>query len=349
MRHQRTRRHLRATVLTLVTATASAFALGRPVAGTSPQPPKAFDLQGHRGARGLRPENTLAAFAEALRIGVGTLELDCAVTRDGIVVVSHDPRLNPDLTRDSTGAWLSSAGPPLSTLSYAEVELFDVGRIRPGTAYAARFPLQQAVDGQRIPRLRDLFALVKESGESRVRFNVETKLTPMEPTLTPAPEAFAEALVRTVRDEGMQARTSIQSFDWRTLDVVQRIAPEIQTVCLTSQRPGDDNVEAGRSGRSPWLAGRDVDDFDGSVPRLVKASGAAIWSPNFLDVGPRAVDEAHGLGLRVVPWTVNEPEEASRLLSWGVDGLISDYPDRMHEVLTRAGRPVPSARPSTRP
>ncbi len=154
-----------------------------------------FDLQGHRGARGLRPENTLAGFEFALELGVSTLELDCAVTADGVVVVSHDPVLNPDHTRDEQGRFLDSAGPPIATLTWEQLQRYDVGRLRPGTSYAARFPDQQAVDGERIPRLADVFALARSRGDADVRFNVETKLSPDQPGLTVPPEPFAQAVV----------------------------------------------------------------------------------------------------------------------------------------------------------
>ena len=306
-----------------------------------------FDLQGHRGARGLRPENTLAGFQHALDLGVSTLELDCAVTRDGIVVASHDPVLNPDLTRDADGHFLGSDGPPIVTLTYAELQGYDVGRLRPGTGYAARFPDQQPVDGERVPRLADVFALVRARGDSTVRFNVETKLFPDQPGLTWAPEPFARAVVDVVRDAGMESRTTIQSFDWRTLMIVHRIAPEIATVALTDQQPGEDTIEVGRPGRSPWLGGLDVDDYAGSVPKLVHASGSRTWSPNYRDLDAKRVAEAHALGLTVIPWTVNEPAEMRRVLSLGVDGMISDRPDLLRGVLDsnavpgRAESPAP--------
>jgi glycerophosphoryl diester phosphodiesterase len=296
-----------------------------------------FDLQGHRGARGLKPENTLAGFAFALELGVSTLELDCAVTRDGIVVVSHDPVLNPDYTRDDRGRFLDAPGPPIVTLTLAELQRYDVGRLRPGTQYAARFPDQQAVDGERIPRLADVFALARSRGDVEVRFNVETKLSPDRPDLSTAPETFAKAVVDAIRDAGMESRTTIQSFDWRTLSIVRRIAPEMATVALTDQQPGDDTIQAGRAGPSPWLGGLDVDDFGGSVPKLVHASGARVWSPNYQDLDARLVKEARGLGLAVVPWTVNEPPEMRRVLDLGVDGMISDRPDRLRSELEAKG------------
>jgi glycerophosphoryl diester phosphodiesterase len=304
-----------------------------------------FDLQGHRGARGLAPENTLAAFARALSLGVTTLELDAGVTADGVVVVTHDPELNPDHTRDARGAWLERPGPPIVQLTYEQLRAYDVGRLRPGTAYAARYPAQVPADGQRMPRLADVFALAAKAGNATVRFNVETKSDPRRTVPTVSPEAFAEAVVRVIRGGRMARRATLQSFDWRTLRHAQRIAPEIDRVCLTVQRPGDDNVEAGKPGAPTTLAGLDVDEFGGSVPRVVQAAGCAVWSPNALDLTPPALAEAHRLGLAVIPWTVNEPKAMGDLIGQGVDGIISDRPDLLREVLRARGLPLPTPTP----
>ncbi len=301
----------------------------------------AFDLQGHRGARGLRPENTLAGFSYALGLGVSTLELDCALTKDGIVVVSHDRVLNPEHTRDAAGKFLESAGPALRELPFAALQRYDVGRIRPGSDYSMRFPEQQPVDGERIPRLADVFALVKKSGNRDVRFNVETKIDPTVPGQTATPEEFAGALIAAIRDAGMETRTTIQSFDWRTLVVARRLAPEIAVVALTDQQPGEDTMEVGKPGASIWLGGFDVDDHGGSVPRTVKALGARVWSPHALDLTPALVAEAHALGLAVVPWTVNETKYMELVLALDVDGLITDYPDRLRALLESKGMAVP--------
>jgi glycerophosphoryl diester phosphodiesterase len=305
---------------------------------------RALDIQGHRGARGLAPENTLAAFARALSIGVSTLEMDCAITRDGVVVVSHDPALNPDLTRGPDGRWLEHRGPAIWSLTYAQLCRYDVGRIKPGSAYGARFPAQQPVDGARIPRLAEVFELVRKSGNASVRFNLETKLSPLAPEQTPPPAAFARALVSAVRAAGMAERTAIQSFDWRTLAVVQREAPEIATVYLTAQQDFMDNVQAGAQA-SPWTAGRHVREFGGSLARMVKAAGGAVWSPYFTELAPQQVREAHALGLQVVVWTVNEPAAMRRLIGWGVDGIITDYPDRLRRVAGELGLTLPPATP----
>lgn len=301
----------------------------------------ALDLQGHRGARGLMPENTLEGFAAALSLGVTTLELDLAVTHDGEVVVSHDSHINPDFTRGPDGNFLQAPGPAIRSLTLAELKRYDVGRLKPGTAYAAAFSQQRAVDGARIPTLAEVFGLVRKAGAGHVRFNIETKLTPTSGTDVADPETFAAAVVRDVRSAGLIDRVSIQSFDWRTLSVVRRLAPEIERVCLTIDRGDRSTLRRGEPGPSPWTAGLDIDDFNGSVPRLVAAAGCTTWSPLFRDLTPDATAEAKAMGLRLVPWTVNERAEMDRLIAAGVDGIITDYPDRLRAAMAAKGLPLP--------
>jgi glycerophosphoryl diester phosphodiesterase len=307
---------------------------------------QALDLQGHRGARGLSPENSLPAFAQALGIGVTTLELDTAVTQDGVVVVSHDATLNPDITRGSDGQWLTRSDIAIHSLTYAQLQQYDVGRIRPRTTYALRFSAQRAIDGTRIPQLADVFALARRAGNNTVRFNIETKLSPEQPRQTPAPEVFARALIRVVRAEKLESRVTIQSFDWRTLQIVQQEAPQIATVYLSAQQPWLDNIRAG-STSSAWTAGFHVSRYAGSVPRMIKAAGGALWSPYFGDVTHEAVREAQQVGLKVVVWTVNEPRDITRMIDLGVDGIISDYPDRLRRITAERGLPLPPATPVT--
>jgi glycerophosphoryl diester phosphodiesterase len=305
---------------------------------------RSLDIQGHRGARGLLPENTLPAFARALSIGVTTLELDCAITRDGVVVVSHDSTLNPEITRDADGRWLTRDDLPISGLTFAELQRFDVGRIKPASAYALRFAHQQAVDGTRMPTLADVFALARRAGNDTVRFNIETKISPLHPQRTVAPAVFARAVIAVVKASGVERRVVMQSFDWRTLAVAQAEAPAIATACLSAQQSFMDNILAGETS-SPWNAGRHVRQFSGSIPRLIKAAGGAIWSPCADDVDAAAVGEAQALGLGVVVWTVNSEAEIRRMMAINVDGIISDYPDRLRRVAGECGYALPPATP----
>jgi len=302
----------------------------------------AFDLQGHRGARGLAPENTLPGFARALSIGVTTLELDCGVTRDGVVVVSHNRALDPVIARGPDGQWLA-AGPLINAIDFATLAQFDVGRIRPDSDYARRFPSQAAMDGVRVPRLAEVFALAGRAGNDRVRFNVETKIDPTRPGETVDPGTFARALIAVARQHGVAPRTTIQSFDWRTLAIVQAEAPEIATAYLSIQQSGEDTIRAGAAS-SPWTAGLRYADH-GSVPHMVKAAGGAIWSPYHGDLSPELLAEAHRLGLQVIPWTVNDRATMDRLIDLGVDGIISDYPDRLRAAMRAKGLALPAATP----
>ena len=296
----------------------------------------AFDLQGHRGARGVAPENTLAAFRQALATGVTTLELDVGMTRDGHLVVMHDQRLNPDLTRDDAGGWIAAPGPAVNSLTLAELQRHDVGRLRPGTRYAQTFPDQQPVDGERVPTLDALFEMVRATGHAQVRFNVETKISPLTPELAPAPEDFARRLLDVVQRHRMDERVTVQSFDWRTLRAVQRLAPALPIAALTARLPSIDNLSDGR-----WTAGLRLQDHGGSVPRLVQALGALTWSPFHGELTEALLAEAHALGLKVVPWTVNDPAQIDRLMAWGVDGLISDHPARVRAPMARRGLAQP--------
>jgi glycerophosphoryl diester phosphodiesterase len=303
-----------------------------------------IDVQGHRGARGLAPENTLPAFATALSLGVTTLELDTGITRDGVVVISHDPFLNPDIVRGPDGKWLAAQGPAISSLTFAELQQYELGRIDPASNYAKRYPEQKPVDGTRFPRLSDLFALVRKSGNTKVRFNIETKTSPTEPDKTLPPGVFTRILVDLIRKEDMARRVTIQSFDWRTLQIAQMIAPEMPTVYLTAQQKFFDNILAGEPEDSQWTAGFQYRRY-GSIPRMVKAAGGAVWSPYFGDVTAEKVKEAQGLGLKVVVWTVNDIEQMKNMLDFGVDGIISDRPDILRTVMAGRKLPVPVGTP----
>ena len=282
---------------------------------------QALDLQGHRGARGLAPENTLPAFATALTIGVDTLELDVGVTKDGVVVVHHDRTLNPDIARTPDGAWLAKRGPTLRSLDFAELQSYDVGRLRPDSEYAKPFPGQRPVDGTRIPKLADVFALAAKSGNQTVRFNIETKIWPEAPDDTLPPAEFARAVIAEIRKANLAARSTIQSFDWRTLRVVQLEAPEIATVYLTGSK-----LEPG-------------------ALQAIRNSRGTIWSPSFRTLSDEKLKEARALGLKVIVWTVNEPQHIALMLDLGVDGIISDRPDLVRDEMKRRGMKLPPATP----
>jgi glycerophosphoryl diester phosphodiesterase len=279
-----------------------------------------FSLQGHRGARGLFPENTLDGFTRAAALGVDTVELDVGVTADDVVVVSHNPCLNPDITRTAEGAWLTGNPPAIRSLTLTELRRYDVGRIRPGTAYAAQFPDQQPRDGARIPSLYEVFGLPLQ-----VRFAVELKTFPDARGLTVSPAEMADHVVSLADAAGVTGRLVVQSFDWRGLRHLRARRPDVALAWLTEEQSDAE--------RRLWWDGVDAAGFGGSVARAVAAEGGPIWAPHRTELDASVVMKAHELGLRVIPWDVDRVEDMARLAGWSVDGIITDRPDLARAAL----------------
>ncbi len=258
-----------------------------------------IQVHGHRGARALRPENTLPAFEYAIAQGVDALELDMAVTRDNVIVVSHDPVLEaPVCTGPAPKAVIRE-------LTLAQVREWDCGA-KPNPA----FPKQQAVPGTRVPTLEEVFALAPKG---KFLFNIETKIFPQKPELTPPPEEFARMVLAAVRKHHLEARVVLQSFDFRTLIAMKALAPVIKLSALYEGAPKDFVV-------------------------IGKEAGAGIVSPLARLVTPEQVKAAHAAGLEVLPWTVNTPSEWERLANAGVDGIISDDPAALIAWLKANGK-----------
>ncbi len=335
-----------AVTLMLAGLGATTFFAERPEQAAQARDWPAFDLQGHRGARGLFPENTQPAFTGALAIGVTTLEMDIGLSADGVLVVSHDRRLSPELTRGPGGDWIAAPGPLIRDLTAAELARYDVGRARPDGKVAQRFPEQQALDGTRVPTLDAVVEAAERQSGGVVRYNIETKIDPRAPDETASPEAFAAALHALIEAHGIADRAAVQSFDWRSLQAMQALAPDIATVYLTAERDWLDNLERGRPGTSPWTAGLDLDADQLSVPQAVARSGGTVWSPYYRDLRRADLREAQGLGLKVVVWTVNDPGDMASLIDLGVDGIITDYPDRLRAVMAAKGLKLPPAFPA---
>lgn len=289
-----------------------------------------FELQGHRGARGLFPENTLEGFAAAIALGIDRIELDVAVTADGVAVVFHDATLNRDLVRGPDGAWLGGPGPAIRTLTLDALIGYDVGRLRPGSIYAARHRRQVPHDGARIPTLAATF---RATGATRL--DVELKTLPDRPGLTVSAAEMADIVLAVASDCGATARLDLRSFDWRGLRHAHRRCPEIGLTFLTQRHM--------LATASLWWDGTTPADHGGSVPRAVAAEApGAGWAPDHHGLTRAAVAEAQALGLRVVPWTVNAPSDLRRLIAWGVDGVCTDRPDLARAAMAAAGLPLPA-------
>jgi glycerophosphoryl diester phosphodiesterase len=284
---------------------------------------RSFVLAGHRGARWLAPENTLGGIATAASLGANAIEVDVAVTADGTAVLSHDPALNPDITRGPDGVWLTGKGPLIRTLTLPELQQFNVGRIRPRTPYAALFREQSPNDEARIPALAGALACQPD-----LTVIAELKLFPAHPDWTVNPSEMADIVAQVADDAGAAARLIVESFDWRGPRHLRRTRPDIALAWLTRAETVRD--------AALWWGGPQPADFAGSVPRAVAAEGGGIWAPDHTGLTAPLIGEAQALGLRVIPWTVNHPRDMRRLISWGIDGIITDHPGRLRKVLEAA-------------
>ena len=306
---------------------------------------RAFDIEAHRGGRALFPENTLQSFANALSMGVDTLELDIGVSQDGVIVVSHERGLNPDLARTAEGVYVTPPGIPFVRLRLAEIKKYDVGQIRPGSGYAAQFPEQRAVPNTPISNFGGSFGSGAQIGRHPCPSEHRNKDRSESSRWSPDPKRFVELLLAFLDAEKFSDRVMVQSFDWRTLQLVQQLAPAIPTVYLTQQTGSTATVNLDKS--SPWTAGFNPSEHGKSLPRTIKAAGGAIWSPYFGDVDPALISECHKLGLAVVVWTVNKPADIARMIDMGVDGIISDNPELLRRVADEHGIRLPSGAPVT--
>jgi len=269
------------------------------------QEARVVQVHGHRGSRGTVPENTIAAFEAGLMAGVDVLEMDMGVTKDDVVVISHEPNVTPERCLDPEGKKLEKPV-PIRSLTLAELKKYDCG-----TLLHPKFPQQIAVPGEKMPTLDEMYTMVEKSGyeaAKKVEFNIETKIFPYDPAATPPPAEFAKLVVAVVKKHGMEKRTIVQSFDYRTLKEIKKLEPAIRTSQLTEANLLD------------------------IVPSL-KSIKADFWSPDFKWTTPELVKEVQAAGIKVAPWTINTKKEWELAIQAGVDAIITDYPAALIEYL----------------
>ena len=301
-------------------------------------------IYAHRAGRGLMPEQTLPAYVAALRLGVDYVDMDIGMTKDGVLVITHNLSLNPDLTRDQNGRWISYPI-PIKSLTLQQLQKYDVGRLKPGTRYASYFPHQRPIDHTPIPTLGEIVRLVKKIAGDKVGFQIEIKNDPTQPELTASPKEFAQALYQLITEEGIGNRTEIQAYDWRCLIELHKLDRNIKTAYLSDHTTEVmDNTEKGT-----WTAGLLPKDHGYSLPKMVKHLGGNCWEPFAMDLTKSDLDEAHRLGLKVVAWGWPELEgtefnyaQNDKLLDWGVDGIITDRPDILRGILAARGMNLPN-------
>ncbi len=298
--------------------------------------PGVIRLHGHRGARGILPENTLQGLIFALDLGINAVELDVLLTADGVPVVTHNPRLMAASSRKG-GQWLEEEGPLISDLTLDELQSYDIGALRPGSDYGALYPDQAELEGAVVPTLAAVAEMALQPRFSSIWLNIEIKSDPETAGLTPPPEQLAEATVRVIEEAGLEDRSILQSFDWRVLAHAAKLAPDLPRSHLTRRNRNGAMARANIFPGSPWMAGAALENAGGSLPRLVADLGGRFWSPHVDDLDAGEVALAQDLGLVVNTWTVNTPEEFERAIAAGVDGIITDYPGRAQRILRAHG------------
>jgi len=277
--------------------------------------PEPFDFEAHRGGRGLMPENTIGAMLNAISMEkVVTLEMDVHITKDGLVVVSHDPYFNSLITTTPEGKYLTvqeAQKTILYQMNYADIKKYDVG-MKPHPD----FPRQQKTAAHK-PLLTDLIDAAEAAAKTKgrtIQYNIEIKSKKATDNINhPEPEAFVEKLVTVLKQKNILARAVIQSFDPRPLQVLHKDYPAIQTSFLVDKNGGDNVQEQiNKLGFTP-----------------------AIYSPIFSIVTQQVVDACHQNKMKIVPWTANTKEEIQKMVDMGVDGIISDYPDLFTQIKTK--------------
>ncbi|GAA2265907.1 glycerophosphodiester phosphodiesterase family protein [Actinomadura luteofluorescens] len=344
------------TGLALASTVAAPVSARAATAGGPGVPPQKthFDLQAHRGGIGMTTEESLEGFGKAMRLGVSTLELDTHVTKDAKVVVNHDRQISAQKCRDTAPATPGDpmypyVGKYIKDLTLAQIKTMDCGYQQlPG------FPEQEVVRGFRMVELRDVLDLVKRYRAKQVRLNIETKVEAGAPEQTAPREVFVRRVFEEIRASGIERQVTVQSFDWGALERMHRLAPGWPLVALTNY----DFLQVGRPGASPWLGGLDVDDYGGDFVRAAAAvPGVTALSPNYGfpqsgkvgDPGFRfypdrsMVSRAHARGLKVVPWTCDDPATVEALMDMGVDGVITNHPDRVRQIMADRGMRLPKA------
>lgn len=313
---------------------------------------RGFDLEAHRGGIGLTVESTIASFSRALELGVSTLELDVQITEDHQAVVTHDRQISGAKCRDTKPATAGDPEYPYVGKYIKNLTLSQIRTLDCGSSTLPQFPGQVASPGAQMPLLTDIFDLVKRYKAKKVWMNIETKVEAGAPEETAPREEFVQIVARQVREAGMLNRVSIQSFDWGSLMRMREVEPRLPIVALTN---GPQFLQPGQPGASPWLGGIDIDDFNGDLVAAAHSFGANAISPvhgfpqdgkitdeNYEPyVTKQMVDKAHQAGMKVIPWTVDDTPTMNKLINDGADGLITDYPDRLRQVMAQHGFKLP--------
>jgi glycerophosphoryl diester phosphodiesterase len=336
---------------------------------TVPSSNQKVEVYAHRGARAYAPENTMPAYEATLHIGTDWVDMDVVLTKDGQVLISHDPVLNPDIVRDADRNFIAPNKEALQkyspakraafnqkyaakNLTLAQLQTFDVGRLNLSSHYSTFFPDQRAIDGTHMPTLLEVIHYVNRITKNKVGFQIEMKTDPAHPEYSADATVFAQALYKILKDEKLIDRAEIQAFDFKCLQALNHLNPKVRTAYLTSrdnEKGGDDDFfQTNKTKATVWTNGVDVANYGNSIPKMVKAMGGFAWEPEDAELTLETLKEAHQLGLKVVVWswperlgTAFDAKMVNKMIDWGVDGIILDDPGRLSSILAVRGIKIP--------
>ena len=301
-----------------------------------------IEIYGHRGARGLAPENSLPAYKTGIAIGIDFVDMDVHMTKDKVVVVTHDFNLNPDLTRDKNGSWVDPKNSPLiKDLTLSELQTYDIGRLKPGSDYGKNLPYQHPVDDTHISSLAQVAAYVNKIGPKNIKYQVEIKTDPTHREWSFPVKELTSGVVNELKKLKLDDRTELQAFDWGVLEIVQKLDPKIATAYLTDHEISADMHSSDPKKAGLWSGGKLLKDYDNSIPKMIAKLGGKIWGAESVELTADLIKEAHSYGLKVVPWSgakIDDTEELSRLID------IGDRPDVVRGLIAARGMRVPVAK-----
>lgn len=296
--------------------------------------PNYIIISGHRGARGEIVENSIEGFKHTFGLGIKAVELDVVVSKDNIPVLFHDFRLNVDTVKDSNGNWIENRDLKIINLSYEELQTYNIESLKPDSKYSNKLKKQQPVKGAKIPRLTDLLKLVIKEKNKDVFLNIEIKSTPIENGLTPDPKNLVALILKDIKEYNLEDRVLITSFDWRILYELKKQNANILRGFITLQQDlsiTKKNIYE----NSPWMGKKFSSENLFLLPDIIKNLEGHVWSVFYKDVTKQNIEIAHKNGLAVAVWTVNKESDIIRMIEYGVDRLITDYPKKVQEICVK--------------
>ena len=293
--------------------------------------PNHIKIYGHRGARGDLPENTLDSFQYLFDHSIGAYETDILISKDFIPVITHDFKLDPSLTKDINGEWLADENIKIFDLTYEELSKYDVGALNKLSKYGRRFINQKSLPNQKIPKLTELLSLSKKSQIDNLVINLEIKSTPAQENLTPSPEKMVGLILDVVNNFELNEKIIYSSFDWRVLREIKEQSPETPRAYLTYQQQTGTKISGTIYDQSPWMDFMPLKNAI-ELPRLIASLGGQAWHPYYRDISKKIVEISHEANLPINVWTVNDEDDMLKMIEYGVDGIMTDYPLKLKDL-----------------